>query len=234
MEFFDDEDDQRPVPEEIIQPVPTHPFPFLRLPREIRNLIYGHALVRPGVGHYVEPARTCFMHHKGGYPSSWTSYWGKEKSTRLFRVSHQVSSEATEIFYSTFPFHFPVTIDVALVHDTLRDTLPLRARRLIREIGFMILIRGIQHSFTAQDDEEPRLAIEAAVGLLPNIQRIEVTIACVGHDVPEYQVMEVVDRVLKELGPLRDMPGVIICEGSNDTKQRAHIINEVRKALGRQ
>lgn len=35
----------------------------------------------------------------------------------------------------------------------------------------------------------------------------------------------------EKLGPLRDMPGLIICEGSNDTKQRARIISEVRKAL---
>lgn len=53
----------------------------------------------------------------------WTPYWGTKESTRLFLVNRQISNEALEIFYSTYPFHFPQSVDVALVNATLRDTL---------------------------------------------------------------------------------------------------------------
>lgn len=234
MEFFDNEEDRRPVPEEVIQPVPSQPFPFLKLPREIRDSIYYHALVRPGTGPYVEPARICYMHHEASSPHISTSYWGTEKSTRLFRVNHQVYSEASELFYSTFPFHFPPTIDTALVHKTLRDTLPVRTRRLIREIGFMTHVSGIAGPFTAQDDDKQRLAFEAVAKLLPNIQRVELSLAIVGLDVPEWQVMEVVNRALQKLGPLKDMPGLTIRGGFGETDQRARIVRKVSEALGYQ
>ena len=232
MDFFENEEDQRPAQEEVTQPLPSQPFPFLKLPREIRNSIYYYALVRPGTGPIFEPARICYMHHKASSRHSSTSYWGTENSTRLFRVNHQVYSEVSEIFYSTFPFHFPQTVDIAMIHNTIRDTLPLRARRLIRKIGFMILIRGIPGPFTAKDDDEQRLAFEAVVKLLPNIQRVELSVAFVGHDVPEWQASEVVNRVLKKLGPLKDMPGLTLRGRFNENHQRARIVREVSEALG--
>lgn len=232
MQFFENEEDQRPPPAEIIFPIPSHPFPFLKLPREIRDAIYHFALIRSGTGPNVKPTGICFMHHKASSPHVSTSYWGTEKSTRIFRVNHQICSEATEVFYSTFPFHFSQTIDLRMVHDTLRDTLPLRARNFINNIGFMILVRTRPNPFTAEDDEKQRRALEAVVALLPNIKRVEVSLAVFDRDVPDWQVKDVVTRALEKLGPLRDLPGLSIRGGFNENSQRARIVRKVREALG--
>lgn len=96
----------------------------------------------------------------------------------------------------------------------------------------MILIRSNPGTLTAKDDEEQRLAFEAVVMLLLNIQRVGICVANVDHDVPERQVTEVVDRVLKRLGPLKDMPGLVLRGSCNENQQRAHILREVREAFG--
>ena len=92
--------------------VPSQPFPFLKLPREIRDLIYHYAPLR---GPTVTPIAISYML----WILSLTVYWGTEKSTRLFRTNRQVSTESSEMFYSSFPFHFPQTVDIALVNATL-------------------------------------------------------------------------------------------------------------------
>lgn len=235
MGYSENEEDQQPAQGQVTQPVPSQPFPFLKLPREIRDSIYYYALLRPDTGPEVGPAHICFIHHKPSSRLISPPYWGTEESTRLFRVNHQVYSEASEMFYSTFPFHFPHTINIASVHNALQDTLPPRARRLIRNLGFMILIRGNRKRrgpFTLEDDDKARLAFEAVAELLPNIQRVELGVAIVGHDVPESQVMERVNRVLKKLGPLKDMPGLTLRGFFHDNDQRARIMREIRDALG--
>lgn len=232
MDFIENEEDRQPARAELTQPAPSHPFPLLQLPREIRDVIYYYALIRPGSGPYVDPARICYMHHSASSPHVSDSYWGTEKSTRLFRVSHQVCNEVTSVFYSTFPFHFPQTIKIAMVHATLRDTLPPRARNLITKVGFMILIRGIANRFHLERDETIRQALQAAVDLLPNVKRVELSLAIVGHDVPEWQITEVVNRAVREASPLKGLPGLSIRGGFNENNQRARIVREVREALG--
>lgn len=233
--FFEDEQDQGTAQEEVSQPVPTQPFPFLKLPREIRDSVYSYALMRPGTGPCAKPA-ICEIEHKASRyvsRSHWgRPYWGTEKSTRLFRVNHQVYSEASEIFYSTFPFHFPLTIDVALINDSLRATLNLRARTLIRKVGFFVSVRSIPGPYTAEDDAKQRLAFEAVVKLLPNIRQVEISLAVGGHDAPDGQVMQVVYRVLKTLGPLKDLPGLTVRGSFNENNQRTRIMEGVREALG--
>lgn len=226
MDFLENEEDQRPVQDEVAQVVPARSFPFLRLPREIRDFIYYFALIRPGTGPTIEPARICYMHQHASSRHVSTSYWGTEKSTRLFRVNHQIYSEASEIFFSTFPSHFPSTIDIGLVNRSLRDTLNVRAKKLIRRIGFTILIRSLQGPFTAQDDDNRQL------NLLPNISHIEASVALIGHDVPKWQISKVVNRILRILGPLKDASELTFRGGFNVNKQRSRILEEVREALG--
>lgn len=230
MDFLNNEEDPKPAPQAIGQPVPAEPFPFLKLPREIRDFIYYYALVRPGTGPDVEPARICYMHHKASSRHVSDSYWGTEKSTRLFRVNRQVYGEASEVFYSAFPVHFPSTVDRAMVNDTL-GVLNVGARRLVRRVGFMLLFRSIPSPFTAKDDSKNERAIEAVTKLLPNIKQVEATIAFIGHDVPDSQVMEVVKRILKILAPFKDSPGLTIRGGGIENNQRSRILNEVREAL---
>jgi hypothetical protein len=156
-------------------PVPSQPFPVLKLPREIRNSIYYYALLRPRNGPSVNPTHICYFHPKvpaeSASKSYWTPYWGTKESTRLFLVNRQISNEALELFYSTYPFHFPQSVDVALANATLRDTLSLWARSLITRIGFMFGLLCTPGPFTVRNEEKARQAMEAVVDLLPNVKR---------------------------------------------------------------
>ncbi|KAL8853326.1 MAG: hypothetical protein Q9221_001802 [Calogaya cf. arnoldii] len=230
MAFFGLKEDQRPVPEEINRPVPNEAFAFLKLPREIRDLIYYYALIRPGSGPNVEPARVCYMHHSASSRYLSTSYWGTEKSTRLFRVSHQVYNEASSIFYSAFPFYFPSHMDIAMVNDTL-GILNIRSRNLIQKLGFVLVFRSIQSPTTSENDEKKGRAMEAALKLLPNVTQVEATVALIGHDVPKWQIMAVVKRILETLAPLKDVPTINVRGSSGDENQRLQILREVGKAL---
>lgn len=212
--------------------VPSQPFPFLKLPREIRNAIYYYALLRPRNGHSFNPTHICYFYPKVPADSFWTPYWGTEESTRLFLVNRQTSDEALEIFYSTFPFHFPQSVGVALVNATLRDTVSPWARSLITRISFVFGLLCTPGAFTVRDEEKARQAIEAVVDLLPNIRWVVLTLTFAGHDVPEYQEKEIVARALKIASPLRGFAGLSLEGADYEHAQRTRIMREVREALG--
>ena len=219
-------------------PVPSHPFPFLKLPREIRDLIYYYALLRPRGGPSVNPTDICYFHARTPANSTshsyWTPYWGTRESTRLFLVNRQVSNEALEVFYSTYPFHFPTWVDVPFVNATIRDTLSPWARTLITKIGFKagLFCNPLPHSL--RDEEETRQTIEAVVELLPNLKQVVLSLCLSGHDVLEYQVKDVVARALRIASPLRGFAGLYLEEFDELTAQRTRIMSEVREALGAQ
>ena len=128
------------------------PISFPKLSSEIRDIIYQYALIRPSTGPTVIPTHICYIHPKASISSS-AAFGGTETCTHLFRVNRQVSSEALETCYSTFPFHFPPPVDTALVNATLRDTLSTQPQSLISNIGFMIFLRTTPRPFTHSDEE---------------------------------------------------------------------------------
>lgn len=217
-------------------PVPSQPFPFLKLPREIRDPIYYYALLRPRNGPSLNPTDICYFDRPvpadASYKSSWTPYWGTKESTRLFLVNRQFSSEAIEIFYSTYPFHFPATADVTFANATLRDCLSPWARSLITRIGFKSGLLCTPGPFCSHDEEMTRRAIEAVLDLLPNVKQIILTLMLTGFDVPEYQVIEIVTRALKMVGPLKGFAGLSLEPIEHDTDQQTRIMREVRETLG--
>jgi len=148
-------------------------------------------------------------------------------------VNRQVSDEALEMLYSSFSFHFPNYVDVALVNATLRDTLSAGARSLISSIGLVmsLFLRRTPGPFAHSDDEKVRQAFEAVVKLLPNVRRVQLTLSLGGFKVPDYQVKEVVNRAMRKASPLRDIAGLVL-GGTTETAQRMRIMSEVREALG--
>ena len=86
--------------------------------------------------------------------------------------------------------------------------------------------------FTPSDEEQRRQAFEAAVKLLPNIKRVELTLNFIGRGVPDYQVKELVARAVRTASPLRDFDSLILKGPGIETAQRMHIWREVREALG--
>lgn len=68
--------------------------------------------------------------------------------------------------------------------------------------------------------------------LLPNIQWVVLRLAFVGCDLPEYQIREIVARVLKMVGPLRGIADMSLDYFHGEGAQRTRILEEVREALG--
>lgn len=225
-----------PPPYQLVpSPVPSQPFAFLKLPREIRDSIYHYALLYDWTGPDVITNHCNFYRREEPFNPLIHSrdYWGTEESTRLFRVNRQVSHEALELFYSTFYFHCPSTFTVALVNATIRDTLNLWARSLIRNISFhMNLLCSHRNAFTPGREEERRQSFEAAVKLLPNFKRVELTLCFIGLTVPDYKVKELVAIALRTASPLKDCTGLVLKGNTNETAQRTRIFREVREALG--
>lgn len=86
--------------------------------------------------------------------------------------------------------------------------------------------------FTRGDEEQRRQAFEAAVELLPNIKRVELTLNFIGRAVPDYQVKELVARALRTASPLRKFDRLTLKGPGLETAQRMRIWREVREALG--
>lgn len=218
-------------------PIPSQPFPFLELPREIRDSIYHYALLRPRAGPSVNHTHICYFNRKvpaeAAYKSYWTPYWGTKESTRLFLVNHQISHESLELFYSTYPFHFVQTVDVTFVNATLRDTLSPWTRSLITKIGFMFGMFSAPMPVTLRNEEKTRQVFEAVVKLLPNVKRVTLSLSFSGYDVPEFQVKEVVARALNVASPLTSFAHISL-EGATyeESAQRTRLMREVREALG--
>lgn len=120
-----------------IFPVISSASVLLELPREIRDSIYYYALPHPSPPRTGPAADRCQIN-----PSerSARTYWGTERNTRLFRVNHQVSAEALEVFYSSFRFVFPPFVDVPLIHFMFRDTLTSRAKSYVKALGFLFML----------------------------------------------------------------------------------------------
>ena len=93
----------------------------------------------------------------------------------------------------------------------------------------MILTTSI---FTKRETEQARQAIEAAMGLLPNVKRIVLTLTLSGHDVPECQEKRIVACALDWASPLKGFPGLSLEGDDYATDQRTRIMGEVRRALG--
>ena len=236
MDFFKEEEALHLLPSTSLilpSPIPSQPFPFLSLPREIRDSIYYYALLHNSPSPSIGPNH-CYFHPKRSVDPRFppTEYWGTEKSTRLFRVNHQVSHEAMELFYSTYFFYYPIRTTFTLVNATIRDTLTPWARSLIRNIGFQMNLLCTPGPFTIGDEDQRRQAFEAAVKLLPNIKRVELTLNFIGRAVPDYQVKELVARALWTASPLRKFDNLILKGPGNENAQRMRISREVREALG--
>ena len=232
-----------PASPNLPSPISSGPFPFLKLPREIRDLIYHYALLLNETSRFVFPSQ---RYHNWperswdpweGTVNPWlpgsTNYWGTEFSTRLFRVNHQVCYEALELLYSTSFFDFTIGTTVSLVNATIRDTLTPWARSMIRNIGFHIyFFYSHTDNFTLEYEEERRQGFEAVVKLLPNVTRVELTLEVSGSTVPDYQVKELVARALRIVSPLGNIHRLILKRPGYENAQENRIWREVCEALG--
>ena len=105
-------------------------FPFLELPGEIRNAIYGLAL----------SSKTRFTLGLFRFQPSMTS---------ILRVNKQIYLEASSVFYHENTFRFPATLFVdAPIYKTLEDICGVSAACLqrMKKITLEVPIHGRQHA----------------------------------------------------------------------------------------
>ncbi|MCJ1338398.1 hypothetical protein MMC09_003685 [Bachmanniomyces sp. S44760] len=246
MESFDQEAGEaqytlNSISSQSLTSIPSQSSLFFKLPREIRDPIYFYALQQPRNGASFTCPHICYVLPKmsttPAFRADRGSYYGTKDSTDLFLVSRLISEEAREVFYSTYRFHFPDSVDVALVNATLRDTLLPRSRSLITRIGFSFCLPSVPHpttSFTEHlfhREEEARQAVETVMNLLPNVKYVVLKFMFAGHEVPQRREKEAVARALKIASPLGGFANLSV-EGASYSAQGARITRSVREALG--
>ena len=74
----------------VMDPTYNPRFPFLRLPRELRDSVYWHVVVKHEPLELDEPLQ--------------------ENETRVFRVCKQIHEEASEVYYTESCFFVPVQL----------------------------------------------------------------------------------------------------------------------------
>ena len=208
-----------------------HPCPFLKPRREVRNMIYFYAIGQPDTGSSLIRTHVCFIDHRASSSRVGTFYWGTEKSTRLFRVNHQVSAEALELFYSAFPFWFLQTTTAPLVHAVFQDTLTVNARSLVSKENFMIMIWTCPAPYHFDDEAEWRKITITVIQYLPSLRLVQMGFTLIGYDMLEWEVLEVVDRIVKIVNPLKGLPGLVFRKVDKEG-QRQRMQHRVREALG--
>lgn len=224
-----------PSPElDIAAPIPTKPFPFLQLPREIRDLICYFALTRPLTPLTISPENIyCYSGSDVCIGKNQAPLWDKAKPYRLFRVNRQFGAEALEVLYSKFPIQFTHPLQTPLINIALRDNISLKHKSLVKSVGFTIGVTTIENSWYIHQGEEIRHEVEDVLKWLPNLRRVDLAFKLDSRVPRESEVKNVVDRLVQILSPLRNVAGVTLHRGSSARiDQLLHIVMEVRKALG--
>ena len=231
MDFVASEEAQHLQPSS--HPVSNPPFAFLQLPREVRDSIYYYAILRTNAGPVVPPPLMRHIQSLQQSATASTFHWETENSTHLFCVSRQISFEARHLCYSSFPFHFPLWIDVGFVNTTIRDTLSPWARGLITKIGFTFSLWCRAAAYSASDERVQRSVAEAVLGLLPNVRSVRVVIWFVDLDVPNYEVEDAVAHALEMVIPLRKAPRLVVVGAGDQNAKQMRLLEGIRDGLRR-
>lgn len=187
-------------------------FRLLDLPRELRDLIYDYALLGPPDRHYILAPVILSLNNEY-YPSCKKRpredlpYWGREQSTRLFRVNRQVSNESLEVFNTRFRFRLALARDHCVggygnCGRALEDVFSSKAKELIRIFWITLHIND-------QPIHSDKV-IHDVLMALPYLKTIRVSIGWWGGEVSrkmkKSNFEDLLSRVVKLLTPLRNIP----------------------------
>lgn len=121
-------------------------FPLMRLPGELRNLIYHSALISKPHTNLVRECDGQIGETSGGHQAEKMC----GPSTCLLSVSRQVNAEATPIFYRINTF--------AVSTASIQHDLPVKVRNFIRLLEVDPSLKGTEYLKTANRDEHELMA----------------------------------------------------------------------------
>ncbi|KAL8692993.1 MAG: hypothetical protein Q9218_002082 [Villophora microphyllina] len=234
------------------------PTSFFHLPLEIREMIYRYTFERQDTDIQLmtydtdtEQTRlgdTVLVHKRD-------PYWKNPRSTSLFRVNRQISTEARRLFYSQFIFEFlPWTEfkeqnSVDSISYFPRQLFSPETRPLVKKVRFSLVIfspvrsapTGVTESLIKSCHRyrlERRRFIRTFMELLPNIKKIEVVFAVYVHT-PTENLEETLGYAMEMVAPLTNKPSLTIRpvdlrDSLLFTAPLATepLMQEIRKALG--
>lgn len=212
--------------------VSTKPFPFLKLPHEVRDMVYTFALISPisfdtGPVLFDPLTHIWYMHYPTWPHQASRSYLGTEQSTRLFRVNRQVSAEAVKVFYSTFT----LILRFSYYHHEVRIA---HAFNEISSIGARSLIGKVELTIGV-DDKKPLVynyAMEALMELLPNVRRLELIPILYGLPLSESRALAMVENLLDLMrSPKAAMPEIVVRVPPGATSLWIRIVEKLREGL---
>lgn len=121
------------------------PFPFMRLPPEIRLQVYTHVLVQDSPIELWPHARSNTTYNSSYYRKCAFEYYRRiTASLYLLRVSKLVNEEASEIFYGHNQFRFS-GVNAWMVLDAFMHTIGPRHCDLIRHLIVHVPFPGEDH-----------------------------------------------------------------------------------------
>ena len=223
-------------------PIQPSSFPFLRLPRELRDNIYYYAMLCPlSLQDHLDnefPADVCeVVTSQLIYDGS---YWGREESTRLFRVNRQVCVEALVAFYSSFIFCFPPWTNTGSIDVCHRKALTPWSRSLTRNVSLRmeIYIPTADQDLRAEHNRWTHL-LPALMQLLPSLNKEKASIELslgfyMWHFDPSATMEaaeETVDRVVDYAKPLIGLKGLTVKCHYASRCQTEKIMGQIREIL---
>lgn len=256
MDFISNNKLQTPLPMDQAGVVSAKPFPFFRLPREIRDSVYVYALMHakskygPSGTKFMISTRVWHMHLGHDLRQDSHSSFKMTNPTRLFCISRQFSSEASDVFYSTFTFvlRFCKIKDSETYTNALEKSLPLQAQRSIRKLEMNIDVSCIfgcifefiplqfrkgRPTLSSAEIEKRRQCSEAVVKGLPNVRYLRMTLKINSLPKEDQHLAIVVDPITNVMNPLRQVPHLTIRKGyGKETSQTLRVLKEVRESLG--
>ena len=210
-------------------------YSFLKLPLELRNLVYHYALIHPDGTRDGQANDNCYFYPSRLSRYDITQYWGTEASTRLFRVNRQISTEAIHLLYTTFIFNFiPYLFNEGVsALDARLCWLGAEKRHLIRKVAFVMMYHVDCTSDNISVEIFWRRWIETVMRHLPNMERVRFYIDFTGHNFNDSDIEQVVSRIMRRASPLQGIPChlTLVCNGEK-TKPLGRIMMNLAERLG--
>ena len=175
--------------------------PFLKLPVEIRDMIYSSTPLHPRAWQTSpnEPYRIDFFK-----PAEFKDLPAKTP-LKVLDVSHQISAEATRHFYAQYRFDiWCFKLDLAVL--TIQKSFDAETRDLIKHVGFRTILSQKYHPDLGSRKEN----IGAILEMLPNVRTVDIKFLVAHESKSQLSTEDLVTGAVLLIGDLECHPGLTV------------------------